>query len=685
MNRLALALALTCVSCAPKATEPEAPTADKPDGPYTEVEQSVAEAMNPEADACEDFYEYACGGWLANTELPSDKTRMSRSFTTIQDQNRAMLREILEQAADDPGDDPDLKKVGAFYGACMDIDAITQAGLSPVQPSLDAIAQAKDFKALWALVAAMHLDGSDPLFSMGVEPDYKDPTFNLLNIWQGGLGLPDRSFYLNQDSAEVKQAYQAHLAAMLEASGVAPELAGAQAERVVAFETGLAEVSWPRAELRDAEKTYNPTSVAELDKLTPALSWSVFLKELGYPEIENTNVNTPSFFEGLSPLLQETDLDTLKAYLQLRVLNSAAPYLSPELDSLHFSFYGTVLSGQQEQEDRWKRCVGRTESAMGEVLGKVYVERAFPGDSKAIALDMIRRVEGAFESGMAELDWMDDATRAVAIEKSQAITNKIGYPDKWRDYSPLVVEPGAHFRNVEAAKRFEARFWLDQAGKDVDRDLWYMSPQMVNAYYNPLANEIAFPAGILQPPFFSREFPQAMNYGAMGMVMGHEVSHGFDDSGRKFSPTGALTEWWPPEVAERFEERASCVEEQYNAYEVQPGLFVDGKLTLGENIADLGGMKQSFRAYRTWVEEHGAEPEIAGLTPEQLFFVAYAQSWCSIYTPEAEKVQVRSDPHSPSRFRVNGPLRNLPYFGEAFGCERGAPLFPEADEICVIW
>lgn len=685
MMRFSLILSLALSACpAAEPPEPEpAPPAET--NPHAEVEQSILEAMNPEADACVDFYEYACGGWVASTELPGDKTRISRSFTTIQDKNRELLREILDGAAADPGDDPDLKKVGAFYGACMDTEAIEQAGLEPIQPLLDRIDGAEDFDGLWAVVAKLHLSGSDPFFSIGVDPDYKNPTVNQLNLRQGGLSLPDRSFYLNEDSAEVKAAYQEHLAAILAASGVEQSQAEARAAAVLAFETSLAEISWPRAELRDADKTYNPTDAEGLGSLTPNLSWSAFFEKIGYPDLEGYNVNTPSFFEGLAPLLKETDLDTLKAYVRLRVLNSAAPYLTEELDDLHFAFFGRVLKGQQQKEERWKRCVVRTEGAIGEVLGRAYVARAFAGESKAIALDMIQRVEREFEQGMSELDWMDDATREVAIEKSRAITNKIGYPDKWRDYSGLQVKASSHFGNVKAAKKFEARFWLDQADKPVNRDLWYMSPQMVNAYYNPLANEIAFPAGILQPPFFSKDFPQAMNYGAMGMVMGHEVSHGFDDSGRKFSATGALTEWWAPEVAERFEERASCVVEQYNAYEVQPDLFVDGKLTLGENIADLGGMKQSLRAYRQWVKEHGAEPEIAGLSNDQLFFVASAQAWCSIYTPEAEKVQVRSDPHSPSRFRVNGPVRNLPEFGEAFGCERGAPLYPEEDEICVIW
>lgn len=684
MSRAPL-LVLLALACSPKVAAPEPAAPPAASGELAAVEKSVAQALDPQADACVDFYQFACGGWHATTELPADKTRMTRSFTTITDQNQAMLRQIVERAAEAAGDDPDLQKVGGFYAACMDEEGIASAGLAPVQPLLDRIERAGSAKEIWALAGELHLEGVDPFFSLGVWPDAKNPERNELSLSQGGLGLPDRSFYLEADSAPLKQAYQEYVAALLQAAGAPADQAATSAAQVVAFETRLAEIAVPRADLRDADKTYNPFDRAALAELTPGLDWAAFFGALGYPNVGRAIVATPDTLAALGPLLTQTPPATLRAYLRARALSDAAPYLDATFDNLHFGFYGTTLSGQKEQLPRWKRCVRRTEGALGEVLGRIYVGKAFAGDSKEIALDMIRRVEAEFESGMADLPWMDDATRAVAIEKSRSITNKIGYPDKWRDYSGLAVDRAEHFGNVRRSRRHESAFWLDQAGKPVDRDLWYMSPQMVNAYYNPVANEIAFPAGILQPPFFSRDFPQAMNYGAMGMVMGHEVSHGFDDEGRKFSATGRLEEWWAPEVAERFEERAQCVVDQYAGYEVQPGLFVDGRLTLGENIADLGGLRQSFRAYRRWIQENGPEPEIAGLSNEQLFFVAYAQAWCSIYTPEAEKVQVRSDPHSPARFRVNGPVRNLPEFGEAFGCERGAPLFPPEDEICVIW
>jgi putative endopeptidase len=687
MTRLPIpVLLLAALSCGGKASAP-APEAPADPGSadaaaLEAIERSVAEAMDPSADPCVDFYQYACGGWEAATELPADKTRMTRSFTTISDQNEAMLKGILEEAARAPGDDPDLRKVGAYYSACMDTEGIDARGMTPVEPTLQAITASE---GLWATAARLQLVDVSTLFGLGVSPDFKNPDVNVLGVGQGGLGLPDRAYYLEDRNAEARQAYRDYLVELGTLSGASPESAQADADAVLAFETELARLARPRAELRDPEVSYNPMDREGLQALTPNLDWDAALKAMGYPDIDQFIVETPAYFEGLDALVQETEPAVLAAYLRLHALDSAAPYLAGPFDQAHFGFHGTALRGQKEQRPRWKRCVARTEAALGEVLGRIYVERAFAGDSKAIALDMIRRIEAGFEAGMDELDWMDDPTREVAIAKSRAITNKIGYPDTWRDYSGLEVTADDHFANVLASRTFESHFWLSQAGQPVDKGLWYMTPQQVNAYYNPLANEIAFPAGILQPPFFDRTFPKAMNYGAMGMVMAHEVSHGFDDQGRKFSPTGELTEWWAPEVAERFEARATCVREQFDGYEVQPDLFVNGQLTLGENIADLGGVKQSLRAYRTWREEHGPEPELAGLTNEQLFFVAYAQGWCSLATPEAEAELVQRDPHAPPRFRVNGPLRNLRDFGEAFGCEVGDPLYPPEDEICVVW
>lgn len=649
------------------------------------LEQSIADALDKEADPCVDFYQYACGGWEAANELPADKSRITKSFTTIYDRNQEMLKGILEDAAANPGDSEDRKKVGTFFKTCMDEQAIETRGLASVQPLLDDVDAITDLEGWWMEVADLHLLGVDPVFSAGVEPDYKTPTYNRLGLSQGGLGLPDRDFYLEEDSAELEAAYREYAAKMLQFAGHEEAEAKTLANAVVDFEESFAQVHLPRAELRDAEKTYHPKDLAELNAMTGNLDWKAFFERTGYKGMDRFNVGTPGFFETLDTQLPQTDLATLKAYLKLQIMSSTAAYLPKEIDDAHFAFYGQTVQGQKERRPRWKRCVSRTESALGEVLGKVYVDKAFAGESKQIAVDMIKGIEAEFEKGMTDLDWMDDETRKVAIGKSQAITNKIGYPDKWRDYSGLALPEGDHLGQVLAGRTHTAKYWLDMVGKDVDKGLWYMSPQMVNAYYNPLANEIAFPAGILQPPFFSKDYPKALNYGGIGMVMAHEVSHGFDDSGRKFSATGELTEWWAPEVSTRFDERAECIVKQYEGYEIQPDLFVNGKLTLGENIADLGGLKQAHRGYMKWLEANGPEPEIAGLTNEQLFFVGFAQGWCSLRTPEIEKQFARTDTHSPPRFRVNGPVRNLPAFGKAFDCEVGAPLFPKEDEICVIW
>lgn len=652
---------------------------------FQATEAELVAAMDTSADPCVDFYQYACGGWVENTELPADKPVISKSFTTISDQNRDLLKGILEAAATSPGDDADTQKVGQFYRDCMDVETINSKGVEPVLPLMQKVMALESRAGLWELTAELHLIGIEPFFSGSVWPDYKDPTYNRMGIGQGGLGLPDRDYFLKEDSQATEDAYEAYVADVLKMSGLVGEDTSELAKAVVKFELALAEIHLPRAELRDAEKTYHPMDQKALDALSPNLDWKKFLKASGYPAMDQFNVETPEYITALDALIMETELQTIQAYMLAHIATSTAPYLSQEWDERYFAFFGTTLSGTQQQQDRWKRCVARTGGALGEVLGKVYVERAFAGDSKAIAVDMITRIEREFEKGLAELDWMDDATRAAAVEKSQAITNKIGYPNTWRDYSGLELEAGNHLAQVLAGRAHTSKYYLDMVGNEVDKGIWYMTPQMVNAYYNPSANEIAFPAGILQPPFFSASYPKALNYGAIGMVMAHEVSHGFDDSGRKFSPTGALTEWWAPEVAERFEERAACIEEQYSGYEAQPDLFVNGKLTLGENIADLGGLKQAHRGYMTWLAESGGEPSMGGLTNEQLFFVGYAQGWCNVQTPELEKMRIRSDSHSPGRYRVNGPVRNLPAFGKAFECEVGSPLYPKEDEICVVW
>jgi len=647
----------------------------------------VKAAMDPGTDPCQDFYRYACGGWLDATELPADQSRWGRGFSEIAERNRVVLREILENAAKAPEADRDRTKLGRFYAACMDEAAIEKAGAEPLRPMFASIAGVKDPATLLSVVGAMHRQGSTPLFGLGVVADFKNPDLNIAFMSQGGLGLPDRDYYLKDDDASkaLKGAYEQTVGRMLALAGEPEETAAKSAAAIVAFETELAKLSRPRVEMRDPDKLYNKIDLDGLQKLTPALPWKRFLEAVGHPEVRQINVAVPEFYRGLDALLPSTDLDTLKVYLRWQWIRSTSDLLPKAFVDEAFAFYGKRLAGQKELQPRWKRCVQATDGALGELLGRDYVERQFAGDSKAIALDLIHRIEEAFAANLANLAWMDDATRARALTKKDTLTNKIGYPDRWRDYARLAIKKGDYFEAALAARRFEFEFEAAKIGKPVDKKEWGMTPPTVNAYYNPLVNEMVFPAGILQPPFFDRSFPMVMNFGGIGMVMGHELTHGFDDQGRKFDPTGKLREWWEPTVSAKFEERAACVDRLYSGYEVQPGLKLNGKLTLGENIADLGGIKQSFQAWQAYASEHpdAARPAVEGLSNDQLFFIAFAQTWCSLQTPEIERVLVNVDPHSHPRFRVFGPLAQLPAFAAAFQCAEGTPMNPT--ERCEVW
>lgn len=658
---------------------------DAPDQPDLLAE--VLSSMDSDADPCQDFYRYACGGWLDATELPADEARWARSFSVIRERNREAIRDILEDARKNPGPPgTDRYRIGRFYGSCLDEQAIEDKGLKPVEGLLRSIDQADDTAALFGLAGRLQRRDVEAFAGLGVLPDFKDPDLNLLAVGQGGLGLPDRDYYVSEDpnKQDVLEAYEAHVAEVLELSGMEPEAATSSADAVVAFETRLAEAARPRAEMRNPDALYHRLDRSGLEKLSPGLAWDAFFAGLGQPTLREINVLTPEFFEALETSLGETELSTLQAYLRWHVLNAHAELLPKRFADAAFEFYGKTLQGRQERQVRWKECVDATEDALGEAVGKLYVEEMFPGDSKDVALTMIRDIETAFEENLPELAWMDAETRHRAVEKMEAIQNKIGYPDEWKDYSSLHPVPDDYFSNAVAARDLETERELRKVGQPVDPKEWGMTPQMVNAYYNPLQNEIAFPAGILQPPFFYRDYPPAMNYGAVGTVMGHELTHGFDDQGRKFDPEGRLREWWAPEVAERFETQAQCVEDQYSAYEVEPDLNVQGDLTLGENIADIGGLKQSWEAYRRWKQRFRGEiPTAPGLTDEQLFFVSYAQIWCSKSTPEVTRMRVTVDSHSPPQFRVIGPISNHPAFAETFECAPGTPMNPE--DKCLVW
>ncbi len=651
-----------------------------------EIAKAVSAAMDTSADPCQDFYQYACGGWTKTTELPADQARWVRSFSVIQESNREFIRDVLEEAAKNPGDDPDRRKVGDFYGSCMDEKAVESAGAEPLTPLMKKIATVDGPAKLMTVSAELQRWNVGALLALGVFPDFKNPDLSIAWLFQGGLGMPDRDYYLSED--ENKKAlladYEKHIIRMFALLGDDDEEAARNAADVLAFETELAKVSRPRQEMRDFERLYNKIDLDGLMKLTPELPWKTFLAGTGYPEVTDISVATPEFFERLATLARETPAEVLRTYLRWHVAHDMAGLLSSQFVTSDFEFFGRKLQGQKEIEPRWKRCVDATQGALAEVLGGVYVKERFAGNSKKIATEMIHDIESAFEGNLPELAWMDDPTRDRAKGKVATLTNKIGFPDEWRDYSGMKVKKNDYFGNAIAGREFEFDFEARKIGKAVDRKEWGMSPQMVNAYYNPLWNEIVFPAGILQPPFFHKDYPAAMNYGGIGGVIGHELTHGFDDQGRKFDPNGRLSEWWAPEVAGKFEQQAQCVDDFYSGYEVAEGVNVNGRLTLGENIADIGGVKEAYRAYKEWEKRNGAtEALLENLANDKLFFVSWGQVWCTVTTEQFERLQVTTDSHSPAKFRVMGPLANNPDFARVFSCDEGAPMNPENG--CVVW
>ncbi|MEE9382529.1 MAG: M13 family metallopeptidase [Nannocystaceae bacterium] len=665
----------------PTATDPAPPT-----NPYV---TAMLGRMDPQADPCEDFFRYACGGWIDRTPLPPDKPRWG-TFGELAQRNNEAVRDLLAQAAEAPNGDADRQRVGDFYTACMDEAAINGAGAAPLAAYLDKIDAVQNRNAYMRVVGEFHrqiLDGGGALFSAGVYPDAKQPDRYIVNIGQGGLGFLDRDFYLKDDprSKQLLTAYGVHVEKMLLLSGTPPERAQKGAVAILAFETRLAELSWPRADLRDPDKTYNKIDRKGLQKLNRKFAWKAYFDGAGAGDTaQDIDVAVPDFISGMTKLVARTKLDTLKAYLRWHVVKAQASNLSAAFENEAFRF-SAMVSGAKELPARWERCVSKTTGAFPEIVGRYFVNATFPGDSKDIALTMIGQIEAAFAAGLPTLAWMDDTTRQRAITKMHAITNKIGHPDNWRDYSSVGTQPTAHFANVLASNEFEARRKIARIGQSVDKTEWFMPPSIVNAYYNPSANEIVFPAGILQPPFFHREMPAPMNYGAIGMVMGHELTHGFDDSGRKYDGTGRLTPWWEPEVSARFDEQASCVEKRYSTIEVQPGARINGKLTLGENIADLGGLKQAYAAYHAAATSTHA-PSVAGwaqFTADQLFFLAYSQAWCSRATPEVERMMITLDSHAPPKYRVNVPMSNLSEFWDAFQCVEGTAMHPQ--NTCEVW
>ena len=639
-------------------------------------------AMDTAADACDDFYRFACGTWLKQNPVPADEPRWGR-FNELRDRNLFLLREILEEVSepDDAGDAVQAM-IGGYYAACMDEPAIEARGAAPLDTLLDAAAALKSKADLPAFLADLHRRRIAAFFRFGATEDFKDAAKIIAEVDQGGLSLPDRDYYLKDDADAKKllDKYVAHVAAMFRLAGA--DNAKEKAQVVLRIETALAEASMDRTARRNPDNVYHIKTLAELDALAGAFAWKAYFQASGAPAFDSLNVSSPGFFAGLDEQLAATGLDDLKTYLSWQIVRAAAPLLPKRFVDENFAFFGKALLGQKEQTPRWKRCVRRVDRHLGEALGQEYVRRHFPAEAKERMLELVHGLEAALAADIETLDWMTGETRQQALVKLKGISNKIGYPDEWRDYSGLVIERGDAFGNARRASAFEFARQLAKIGTQTDPDEWFMSPPTVNAYYNPLHNNINFPAGILQPPFFDMALDDAVNYGAIGAVIGHELTHGFDDQGRRFDAEGNLRDWWTAADAKAFEERAQCFVDQYAGYTAVGDTRLNGKLTLGENTADNGGLRIAYMALKERLKKNPAG-KIDGFTPEQRLFLGWAQVWCQNMTDEFARMQVTSDPHAPGRFRVIGVVSNSPEFREAFGCGPNQAMARE--ESCRVW
>jgi putative endopeptidase len=733
---VALAILLAPGAQAPApAAPPTGGAAPAPAAVTKEPALSYTPGLDPAAidrrvDPCVDFFAFACGGWLQANPIPVDESGWS-VYSKLADENVAFLRQILEAAArplpqrDLRGVSPmagaptDLRgvspmagaatdqvtrEIGDFYAACMDEETIERSGSAPLAAALAEIAAIASRDDLARAVAHLQMaseavPGASAPFRLDSTQDFKDSSQVIAEISQSGLGLPDRDYYTREDakSAETRQRYTAHVARMLALLGEPPAAAAADAAAILRLETALAKASLTRVERRDPANIYHRLSRAQLVSLTPSFAWDAYfaavsgpaLRGFGdmrgmpdLPDLPDLNIAEPGFMQGLETVLEKEDLATWRAYLRWHLVRHRADLLSSPFVAEHFDFYGRYLQGSARLQPRFKRCVQAVDRNLGEALGKAFVARAFSAGAKQRTLAMVGRIEQAMERDLRELDWMSPATKEQALRKLREVSNKIGYPDRWRDYGSIQISRTDHAGNVERAARFERRRRLDKIGRPLDRGEWAMTPPTVNAYYDPSKNAINFPAGILQPPLFDPRMDDAPNYGDTGATIGHELTHGFDDAGRKFDGAGNLRDWWSPADAREFERRASCMAEQYSRYTIVGDVKINGRLTLGENVADLGGLLLAYMAWQDATRGQQLAP-LDGLRPEQRFFVGYAQSFCGSVRDERARMLATTDPHSPDRYRVNGVVSDLPAFGAAFSCKPGQPMMPE--KTCRVW
>ncbi len=644
-------------------------------------------AIDKSIEPCVDFYQYACGNWMKNNPVPPDESRWGR-FNELAEHNLYVLRDILNQTQPPGQHSPTEKMVGDFYAACMDESTIEKKGTAPLTPELERIDAVKTKADLIKQVAAMHRSGTPALFAFYGQPDMHDSNVTIAFVDQGGLTLPDRDYYIKDDakSVETRQKYLEHVQKMFELAGDKPDAAADQAKTVLTVETGLAKASMDRTQRRDPKTRDHKMTVTEIAAIAPNFDLTVYFADNGSPRFSTLNVGNPDFFKLVNSQLNAVPVADWKTYLRWKTINSRAPTLTKAFVEEDFLFNGKYLSGQQEMEPRWKRCVKATDQSLGMALGQLYVDRTFGPEGKERTLQMVKAIESAMQQDINQLSWMSDTTKKQAYAKLNAIVNNIGYPDQWRDYSSVVIKTDDYAGNTERAAAFEAKRQYNKIDKPTDRKDWSMTPPTVNAYYRPPMNDINFPAGILQPPFYGKLMDDAVNYGGIGVVIGHELTHGFDDQGRKYDAQGNFRDWWTPTDEKEFEQRADCTANEYSNFvavkDDKGEVKLNGKLTLGENTADNGGLKLAYMALTDIIGNTPVKP-IDGYTPQQRFFLAYGQIWCQNMTDQEARKRALTDPHSPGRWRVNGAVQNSAAFQQAFGCKAGQPMVSK--NACRVW
>jgi putative endopeptidase len=640
-------------------------------------------SMNKSADPCVDFYQYACGNWIKQNPLPADRARWGR-FTELSDHNEKVLLDILQGAAVVRPGRPELdQKIGDYFTSCMDTEAINRRGITPLKPELSRIAEMASGEDVVAEIVRLHRMGIPVLFMFGAQPDAKDSTKTIATLGQGGLSLPDRDFYLKTDpkAVETRQQFQQHVARMFHLAGDTEESAAAKAQAVIDFEMTLAKASADRVSMRDPNKRYHVMTKAELTTLAPNFPWDAYFKGVGAPAFATLNVSNADFIKQIAANLPQDTVAPWQAYLEYHLLRATASELSEPFENESFDFWQRYMTGAKEPRPRRARCVGAVDRALGDLLGQKYVEVAFGTDAKQQITQLVEALDKAMAKDIQNLPWMTETTKKAALEKLKAITNNVGTPKKWRDYSKLSISRDDYLGNSMQTAQFLRQEMISKIGKATDKTEWGMSTPTVNAFYSPQNNSINFPAGILQSPFFDPRRDIALNYGGAGVVIGHEMTHGFDDQGRKFDGDGNLRDWWTPQDGAEFEKRAACVANEYGGFTAVDDVKLNGKLTLGENTADNGGARIALMALHDVLQ--GKEEAVEGFTPDQRFFLGFAQIWCENSSPKSERQQALTNPHSPGRYRVNGTLQNMPEFQKAFSCKAGQPMVSE--NACRVW